>query len=169
MTRLGSVVKQCLDEMGWTDEVRDDEDAGESRMSTPLEVAGQSCRLYVDTDEGNDSISVFLYPPFRVCEDNHVQACVLVNAINYRTRVAHLEISPGDGAIRALVAIDVEGSEPCGLCVNVMLRAVNAILKRWMWALAAVAIAGRAAQDVLDEYERRSAEEQAQPTEQAES
>ena len=155
MTRLGEVVKQFLAQMEWDDELEDDESVGKSRLATGVRIAGQPCRLYIDTNEQTDSISVTLYPPFRVGEGQYAEGCMLINAINYQTRHGRLEIDPSDGELRVVVSADVEGAEPTAQFISVMLNAAEWMVRHWLPELAAVSLCGRKAAEVLEAYERR--------------
>ena len=162
MTRLGNAVQQFLDLRDWTDEIEDNEDKGSSRLKTGLVVDGQSCRLFIDTFEQTDSISLYLYPPFRMKLSNYAEACMLVNAINYGLRVARFEIDPSDGELRLVVAVDLHGAEVGGAFVDGMLGAASWTLDRWMVALAAVGVTGRKAVEVLEADKREHEEEEAE-------
>ena len=76
----------------------------------------------------SDSISVFLYLPFRVKTAHYPEACMLVNAIKADARHGHLEIVAESGRIRLVVSDDVEGANPTGVFVMRMLQCVEAIL-----------------------------------------
>ena len=51
MTRLGAVVNEFVALMQWSDVVDDDEQNGASRLGARMEVDGQSCQMFVETDE----------------------------------------------------------------------------------------------------------------------
>ena len=157
MTRLGEVVKQFLAQMEWDDDLDDDETAGKCRLSTGLRIAGQPCRLYVDTSEQTDSIAVTVYPPFRVAESQYAEGCMLINAINYQTRHGRFEIDPSDGELRVVVSADIEGASPTGQFIAGMLNAAEWMIRNWLSELAAVSLCGRKAAEVLEEHERREA------------
>ncbi len=155
MTRLAAIVQEALDYFEWTDDIADDEDAGSSRVETGAMVAGQPCEIFIDTDEQLDAISVYVYLPFRVKAEHYTQACVLINTINAKARHGHLEILQDSGRIRLVVSADIEGASPTGIFVVRMVQLADAILSHWMWALAAVAVSGQTADELLAEEARR--------------
>jgi len=160
MTRLAAIVQEALDYFEWTDDIADDEDAGSSRVETGAMVAGQPCEIYIDTNEQLDAISVYVYPPFRVRDEYYTQACVLINTINAKARHGHLEILQDSGRMRLVVSADVEGASPTGIFVVRMLQLADAILSHWMWALAAVAVGGQTADELLAAAARREGEDE---------
>lgn len=155
MTRLAAIVQEALDYFEWTDDIEDDEEAGKSRVTTGAMVAGQPCDIYIDTHEQHDAISLYIYLPFRVAAENYPQACMLINAINVDARHGHLEILRDGGRIRLVASADVEGAAPTGIFVVRMVQLADAILTHWMWALAAVAVSGQTADELLAEAARR--------------
>ena len=155
MTRLAAIVQEALDDLEWTDDIEDDEEAGKSRVTTGAMVAGQPCDIYIDTHEQHDAISIYIYLPFRVAAENYPQACMLINAINVDARHGHLEILRDGGRIRLVASADVEGAAPTGIFVVRMIQSADAILSHWMWALAAVAVSGQTADELLAEAARR--------------
>lgn len=159
MTRLGKLIAQFLERMDWHDEIEEDEPAGRVRLETRIRVAGQSCRLHVEASERSDSIALVMYPPFRVVEGQYAEACMLVNAINHRSRHGRFEIDPSDGELRFVVSADVEGAEPTGQFIVAMLNIANWMLERWLGELAAVSLSGRKAAEVLEASELRTAGE----------
>lgn len=160
MTRLAAIVQEALDDLEWTDEIEDDEEAGKSRVTTGAMVAGQPCDIYIDTHEQHDAISIYIYLPFRVAAENYPQACMLINAINVDARHGHLEILRDGGRIRLVASADVEGAAPTGIFVVRMIQSADAILSHWMWALAAVAVSGQTADALLAEAARRDGEDE---------
>lgn len=158
MTRLARIVQDALDQLDWTDEIDDDEATGQSHVATTALIDEQSCRVFIDTNEEQDAISVFLYPPFYVKAAHYPEACLLVNAINVQVRHGHLEIVPDAGLLRVVLSADVEGASPTGLFVVRMLQCGHAVLGEWLGALAAVGICGRPAATVLAEMTAPAAE-----------
>ena len=149
MTRLAQVVQEALDHLDWQDTIDDDEAAGQSQVATGAIIDGQPCDIFINTHEQQDAISVFVYLPFRVKAAHYPEACMLVNAINVDARHGHLEILPETGKLRLVVSADVEGASPGGIFVVRMLQCGEAIISHWLGALAAVAVTGRPAAEVL--------------------
>ena len=109
----------------------------------------QPCGVFINTDERLEAISVYIYPPFQVKPAYYPEACLLINAINVQARHGHLEIPPELRKVRLVVSAGIEGVTPSGLFFVRMLRVGDAILSRWMESLAAVAVSGRPAREVL--------------------
>ncbi len=149
MTRLARIVQEALDDLVWTADIDDDEAAGECHVATHALIDGQPCDIFIDTDEGLDALSVFIYLPFCVKPGQYAEACQLVNAINVAVRHAHLEILQDSGRVRLVVSANVEGASPTGLFLVRMLQCGDHILCHWLGALAAVAVTGRPAAEVL--------------------
>lgn len=161
MSKLGTVLQEFLDLNEWNDEIEDDEASGKARLNTRLTVAGQSCRLYIDAfDDGQTapSLSLFIYTPFRVNLENYSEACMVVNAINYQSRFVRFEINPSGGDLRAVASTDLRGAQVSGQHVDAMLDAAVWCTDHWMPTLAAVAISGRSAADVLKEHDESEEE-----------
>ena len=155
MTRLGTIVQEALDQLEWHGELTADEAAGTTRFSSVIHIQDQPCELFIDTHEESDFVGVFYYPPFRVKTDRYTETCLLINAINTRTRLGHLEILRNNGRLRMVVNADVEGASPTGVFVRQMMRLGADTLSNWMGELAAVALSNRSADDVLAELEQR--------------
>lgn len=149
MSKLTLAVQQFLDLMNWEDEIRVDEDRRTSSMATCVTVDAQPCDLFVETDDGVDVIAVFLYAPFRVRPEKLVEACVLANEINVRSRIGHVEIVPEDGRIRYVHTVDFEDCEPTGTAVRNMVQAGFSLFRRRLGQLAEVAMTPRTAAEVL--------------------
>lgn len=149
MSALINAVQQFLDSMDWKDEIQIDEEQGRSTMATSILVEQQPCRLFVETADRTDLISVFLYAPFHVRADKITQACVLANAINLRNRVGHIEIMADDGRIRFVHTMDFEGCTPSGTAVHNMVDAGLALFSRRLGQLAEVAMTPRGAAEIL--------------------
>ncbi len=159
MTRLARIVQEALDELEWTADIDDDEAAGASHVATNAIIDGQLCDIFIDTDEGADALSVFIYLPFRVKPAYYAEACQLVNAINVDVRHAHLEILRDSGRVRLVVSANVEGASPTGLFLVRMLQCGDHVLCHWLGALAAVAVTGRPAAAVLADEASKAGEE----------
>ena len=153
MTRLGALVQEALDQLGWQGDLTLDEASGTSRFSSMILIQDQPCELFIDAHEESDFIGVYYYPPFRAKADCYPETCLLINAINNRTRHGHLEILRSNGRLRMVVSADVEGASPTGVFVAQMMRCGADILSDWMGELAAVAVGNRRADDVLAELE----------------
>ncbi len=149
MTRLGAVVQQALDHLEWQDEISLDAPAGTSQVRTDVQIDDQPCGLYIDTHEATDTIAVFFYLPFRVRAEGYAEACQFINAVNSRTRHGHLEILRDNGRVRMVVSADVEGAAPTGAFVVKMLHLGVNTLATWMGSLAAVAVTGGPAAEIL--------------------
>ena len=163
MTRLARVVQDALDHLDWTADIADDEAAGHSHLATDAFIDDQPCGVFIDTDECLEAIGVYIYPPFQVKPAYYPEACLLINAINVQARHGHLEIPPESRKVRMVVSADIEGVTPTGLFVVRMLQVGDAILSRWMESLAAVAVTGRPAKEVLAALaNKEAAAEQAQ-------
>jgi len=157
MTRLARIVQDALDHLGWTADIVDDEASGQSHLATDAFIDDQPCGVFIDTDERLEAISVYIYPPFQVKPAYYSEACLLINAINVQARHGHLEILPKTGKVRLVFFAGIEGVSPTGLFVVRMLQFGDAILSRWMESLAAVAITGRPAEEVLAELANKEA------------
>jgi len=156
MSKLTHAVQQFLDLMNWEDEIRVDEERGTSTMATGVTIDAQPCELYVETNESVDVIAVFLYAPFRVRPEKFVEACVLANEINVRSRIGHLEVLPQDGRVRYVQAVDFEDCEPSGTAVQNMVQAGIASFRRRLGQLAEVAMTPRTAAEILASSEGAS-------------
>ena len=167
MTRLAAIVQEALDQLAWEGDLTTDEAAGTSQFSAGILIQHQPCQLYIDTREESDFVGVFFYPPFRVKADRYPETCLLINAINSRTRHGHLEIMRSTGHLRMVVSADVEGASPTGVFVAHMMRYGADTLSAWMGELAAVALGNRRADDVLAELEQGEAPPPASAEEEA--
>ena len=157
MTRLGTLVQEALAQLEWAGELTADEAAGTSQLQTLITIDDQPCSLYIDTREEKDYIGVFFYPPFRAKAAAYPETCLLINAINTRTRHGHLEVLRHNGRLRMVVSADVKGANPTGAFVAHLMRYGADCLFTWMGELAAVAVGHRRADDVLAELEKDEA------------
>ena len=154
MTRLGTLVQEALAQLEWAGDLTDDEAAGTSQLQTLITLDDQPCSLYIDTREETNFIGVFFYPPFRAKAAAYPETCLLINAINSRTRHGHLEVLRHNGRLRMVVSADVKGANPTGVFVAHLMRYGADCLLAWMGELAAVAVGNRRADDVLAELEQ---------------
>lgn len=157
MTRLGTLVQEALALLEWAGDLTDDEAAGTSQLQTLITIDDQPCSLYIDTREETDFIGVFFYPPFRAKAAAYPETCLLINAINTRTRHGHLEVLRHNGRLRMVVSADVKGANPTGAFVAHLMRYGADCLFTWMGELAAVAVGNRRADDVLAALEQDEA------------
>ena len=167
MTRLGTLVQDALAQLEWAGDLTDDEAAGTSQLQTLITIDDQPCSLYIDTREETDFIGVFFYPPFRAKADAYPETCLLINAINSRTRHGHLEVLQHNGRLRMVVSADVRGANPTGVFVEHLMRYGADCLLAWMGELAAVAVGHRPAADVLAALEQDEASPPASGAEEA--
>jgi len=156
MTRLTTLVQEALDQLEWQSELTPDEAAGSNRFTSVILIQDQPCELFIDTHEESDFVGVFYYPPFRVKADRYTEACLLINAINTRTRQGHLEILRNNGRLRMVISADVEGATPAGVFVAQMMRFGADTLSAWMGELAAVAMSNRSADEVMADLDQRA-------------
>ena len=167
MTRLGTLVQEALAQLEWAGDLTDDEAAGTSQLQTLITIDDQPCSLYIDTREEKDYIGVFFYPPFRAKAAAYPETCLLINAINTRTRHGHLEVLRHNGRLRMVVSADVKGANPTGAFVAHLMRYGADCLFTWMGELAAVAVGNRQAADVLAALEQDEASAPASGAEEA--
>ena len=162
MTKLAKAVTGFIEQMGWEDEVDDNDEAGTSRLEARAMVMNQLCRIFVDGDDNAHTIAVFFYLPFRARKDKITETCVLLNGINVHTRYGHLEVDLEDGEIRMAHKVDFEHAEATGEAVRKMADSIAATLESWMPEIVEVAMTGRSARQVLaEEAEREAAREAA--------
>lgn len=157
MTRLARPLKDFLAEQEWTEEVTEEGADGFAQLAVRLLVANQSCRLYVDARDENDSVAAFCYLPFNALPGNLVQTCVLLNGLNRRMRFAHAEVDPEDGELRILAAARFDGLEVTGRHVDDLVEACLGPAGHWMGVIAEVALAGRPAQEALAAFDAAKA------------
>lgn len=162
MTKLAKAVTGFIEQMGWENEVDDNDEAGTSRLAARAMVVNQLCRIFVDTDDNAHTVAVFFYLPFRARNDKITETCVLLNEINGNTRYGHLEVDLEDGEIRMAHKVDFEHAEATGEAVRKMADSIAATLENWMPEIAEVAMTERGARQVLaEEAEREAARAQA--------
>jgi hypothetical protein len=148
MTKPTRILMDYAEQTQTEDGIEHDQARGTAMFESGLLIQAQPCRLFITAIDRTQSLSAFLYPPFRVRPDKLIDACVLANTINLHAGHSHLEIDPRSGQIRAVSSQDLDGCDANVQAVRNLLSAVNTLLERHMAALAEVALTGRTAGEI---------------------
>ena len=111
---LTQIIKSWMVKEGWNDELEIDIDTSTSRISTKMRIEDQSYRLYIDVNEQQKTIDLYLYTPFDVPPKRHDAMAIILNQVNYRNAAGRFGFNYDRTAnpVQYLLRIDAEYSQP---------------------------------------------------------
>jgi hypothetical protein len=164
---LTAVVASYIEMQGWDDELEIDQGARLSTLAARFNIDGQRTRLYVETNEERETVTVFLYSPFAIGPERMGEAARLINIINCELRLGRLScLDDGDSNyVQFKLAHDFTNAQCSPQQIDVMVGAGLWTLRHYGQALAAVAFADLAAKDSWAAHQQR--EQAARPQEES--
>ena len=121
--RCTQAIQDFLDQQEWNDEIEINEDRTAGRLATSMTLNEQSCRLYVEAEETEERVYVYLYFPIQTPPARLPDVVRLLNRINAPMKLGRLAcFDDGDAnAIQYKASIDVEDGTIVGTQIASML------------------------------------------------
>lgn len=154
--KLAALVQQWVDQVQLPSEIELNPEAGTSGVEVPCEVAGQTCRLFVEADEQRHWLSLHLYGAKVIPDARHDEACRLVNAINLRFLSLGRLAAVRGGGFQFKALADVEGSQPSITMIKSMLDSGTHVFKLWAAAFEAIISGDQTTEQILLEVGKTS-------------
>jgi hypothetical protein len=156
--RLADKVQDWINKLDWNETVELDEENQSSELNVSLNINDQSFRLWVETDEENDLIKLYLYSPFNSLSNKYEDCIQLFNRINSRRRFGAIFLLQ-DGRIVFRHIIDVENTEPSIEMIANMLGNATGLFENWFDEISSVALTKKTAQEIFDELDKPVADD----------
>jgi hypothetical protein len=153
--RLADKVQEWLDEMEWKETVDRNEETQTSQLNCIFTINDQGFDLYIETDEQNDFLKVFLYAPFKALANKYDDCIQLFNRINGRRRFGAVCLQD-NGRIQYRHTIDVENADLSTIMITNILNEGRSQLEQWFEEISAVALTKKTAQEIFDELDNTS-------------
>lgn len=157
---LTTIVERYVRAQEWTDELSVDHPARRSTLATRLIADSQSYSLYIETDEEQEVMSVFIYTPFAVPADRISEMARLINLINNKLVLGRLA-SADDGesnSVQFRASVDFTASHCSREQIEIMVNQGMWSLRHYEKALAAVSFADLSALEAWIIHQQRQDE-----------
>ncbi|ADC63219.1 type III secretion system chaperone family protein [Allochromatium vinosum] len=162
--RLADTIEQWQIEQDWQGELERDEAQQTATLEAGYRIKEQSFKLYLETDEENDWLAVYLYAPFNALEHKQIECALLCNSIDARRSAGSIHVLP-DGRIRYRQTIDVEGMTVSGVMISNLIQDAGDCFFAWLEEIAAVALTEATAEEVLAQLDQEATEDESEQTE----
>lgn len=166
--RCTQAIQDFLDAQEWTDEIEVNEDRTSGRLATSMTLNDQSCRLYVEAEETEERVYVFLYFPIKTPPARLPEVARLLNRINAPMKLGRLALFDDEDAnyIQYKAAIDVEDGTIVGTQIASMIIPGRHTFLRY-WDLLMSACLTKQSEDAL--WEKFIEEEKVKETQEQEN
>ncbi len=156
--RIADFIEEFIVAEKWDNDVliRNEED-NTSALTTSYGIKNQKFRLFIESDEDNEMVFIYLYTPFSVVEGKSVDAALLFNYINVRFIFPGKLTLMDSGDIRYVQIIDLENVvAPVALIKNMISGAANCFSYN-IEQIAAVALTQKTYEAIREEYDKKDA------------
>ncbi len=155
--RIAKLIEEFIADQGWEETVLRDEETGTSQLETTMSINNQNFLLYIEGNEQNELLFLYLYAPFSVIDGKSVDAILLFNFINdYFTNRGRITVQD-DGGIRYVEIIDLENIEPPTAIIDNMLSSGISMFRNNIEGIAAVALTQKTYEAIRAEYDKKNA------------
>jgi len=126
---LTSLVSEWAKENEIEDEIEINDDQTGSTLRTILDIKDQGCTLYLESNEEDKTIFIYLYADFAIVRENSITAAaLLVNEINAELPVGRL-IAVVDKAYQFGYALDASSAPPSMEALNSVVGIANSVFE----------------------------------------
>jgi hypothetical protein len=146
------LLQQWLDDYEWNGTFHVDKD-GDIRLDTGVYIDAQPYDIYVNASDGAGIVSVYMYTPFCVRPANVVETLTLINKIHSKNRAGRFTIVDS-GRIQCCQSVDFETAAPTTQSMELLISSTIRVCSRYDAALAAVALTGQPAAQVIEALEK---------------
>ncbi len=148
--KLAAKVQEWLTQNEWNDKISYDDENQTSSVSFIYIINKQPFKVWVETDENKDMISVYVYAPFNALPNKRHDCSMLFNHINNNTVWGSIACDDENGSIRWRHSVDFEGSDPSAAAIENAFRVGGNIFSKWFGEITSVALTKTTAQEVID-------------------
>ncbi len=152
---ITDVVSRWMREEGWDDEIKIDLSAKTSTVSTHLEIEGYTCSTYIEVDERDRFVAMFIYARFRFPAKRHVDACVLANEVNARIGHGRVVIQ-SDKSAQFRIAEALQESDPSTKLLRSLIGGGVASFAPWISAFEGLALTKLTPKQLVKRVEGKS-------------
>lgn len=144
-------------------EIETKEDRTAARVSGPIDIDGQDHRLFIETDETNQLLSVFVYSPYKVKPARMGDMARILNRINIGLSLGRLACydDDEDNPVQFLARIDIEGGQLGKTQIGTMISAAGGTFDDCGQLLAAVALTRQPVDLLWKQYLEERADKEA--------
>lgn len=152
---LYTAIEDFVRDSDWDDEISIDPESGDASLATSVQIRTQSFRLFIEADEEEGSLALYLYPQFSVIAGKSVDAALLFNYLNdrffYRGHITVMD----DNRIRYKDIIDTGNITPSREMIHNMLRSGASLFRQQLEQIAAVALTKKTYEAIRSDYDRQ--------------
>ena len=148
--KLAAKVQECIAINEWNDKILCDDENKTSSVSFIYIINKQSFKIWLETDENKDMISVYVYAPFNALPNKRHDCSMLFNHINNNTVWGSIACDDENGSIRWRHSVDFEDTDPSIAAIENAFRVGGNIFNKWYDEITAVALTKTTAQEVID-------------------
>ena len=109
--KLAAKVQEWITLNEWNDKISYDDENQTSSVSFIYIINKQPFKVWVETDENKDMISVYVYAPFNALPNKRHDCSMLFNHINNNTIWGAIACDDENGSIRWRHSVDFEGTD----------------------------------------------------------
>ena len=146
---LATKVQEWITHNEWSDKIAFDEENQTSSVSFIYIINEQPFKVWVETDENKDILSVFIYAPFTALPNKLNDCSILFNHINNNTVWGSLACDE-NGSIRWRHSVDFEDMDPSVAAIENAFRVGGSIFKTWYDKITSVALTKVTAQELIN-------------------
>jgi hypothetical protein len=147
--KLAAKVQEWITHNEWSDKIAFDEENQTSSVSFIYIINEQPFKVWVETDENKDMVSVYIYAPFNALPNKLNDCSILFNHINNNTVWGGIACDE-NGSIRWRHSVDFEDTDPSVAAIENAFRVGGSIFKTWYDKITSVALTKVTAQELIN-------------------
>ena len=148
--KLANQVQAWLDHLEWNDKVSLDEENQTSSVTFIYIINEQPFKVWVETYEKTNTLTVYLYAPFKALPNKLDECKLLFNHINNFSTWGAIACDDEKGTIRWRHSVDFKNTDPSVAAIDSAFRVGGDIFKNWFDQISFVAITKTTAQSIID-------------------
>lgn len=164
--RLAKTAQQFLTEREWSYELARKDNTQKHNFRTHVTINRQTYSVFIDTDEDQEVVEVYLYSPFSLDSKRVHELAVILNRINMRLVLGRFATDDDDDSnpIQWKAAIDVEGGSLSVDQLSTMVSAGCGSFRQHAELLSVVGFTKCSVDEAWDEFMKRQAQEKEDAT-----
>jgi hypothetical protein len=148
--KLAAKVQEWIAINELNDKILCDDENKTSSVSFIYIINKQPFKVWLETYENSNMISVYLYAPFNALPNKLHDCSILFNYINNSTAWGAIACDAENGSIRWRHSVDFEDTDPSIAAIENAFRVGGNIFNKWYDEITAVALTKTTAQEVID-------------------
>ena len=148
--KLAAKVQEWITLNEWNDKISYDDENQTSSVNFIYIINKQPFKVWVETDENKDMISVYVYAPFNALPNKRHDCAMLFNHINNNTIWGAIACDDENGSIRWRHSVDFEGTDPSTAAIENAFRVGGNIFNKWYVEITSVALTKVTAQELIN-------------------